>query len=188
MLLEGADIEQLLARVRAEHGPDARIVHADRVRVGGVGGFFAKERFEVAVELDDMTTTPEETELSTPAAPRAIRPFVPPQVTTAGALADADPLLALIGAAERDERNAVEVSTPAPRPAPAATPAATVAAPGAPATVVSTESPIFADVLARLARETARAAEPFRPAVDAGRRRDSAVGRPAAGGRRPPRP
>ncbi|WP_130491633.1 hypothetical protein [Motilibacter rhizosphaerae] len=53
MLLEGSSIEELLAQVRAEHGPAARIVHADRVRSGGIGGFFAKERFEIQVEVAD---------------------------------------------------------------------------------------------------------------------------------------
>jgi hypothetical protein len=53
MLLEGTDIRALLAQIRDEYGPDVRIVHAERIRSGGVGGFFAKQRFEVAVELDD---------------------------------------------------------------------------------------------------------------------------------------
>ena len=52
MLLEGTDIRALLQQVRDEYGPDARIVHAERIRSGGVGGFFAKQRFEVAVEVD----------------------------------------------------------------------------------------------------------------------------------------
>jgi hypothetical protein len=52
MLLEGTDIRALLQQVRDEYGPEARIVHAERIRSGGVGGFFAKQRFEVAVELD----------------------------------------------------------------------------------------------------------------------------------------
>ena len=37
-------LEDLLERVRAEVGPDARIVAANRVRKGGVGGFFARRR------------------------------------------------------------------------------------------------------------------------------------------------
>ena len=53
LLLEGPAIEPLLARVHAEHGPRARIVKAERVRAGGFGGFFARERFEVTVEVDD---------------------------------------------------------------------------------------------------------------------------------------
>ena len=36
-----------MARVRREHGPTARIVKAERVRSGGIGGFFAREYFEV---------------------------------------------------------------------------------------------------------------------------------------------
>jgi hypothetical protein len=53
LLLEGPDIEQLLARVRDEHGGHARIVSAEKVRTGGLGGFFARQRFELAVEVDD---------------------------------------------------------------------------------------------------------------------------------------
>jgi hypothetical protein len=51
LLLEGPDIETLLARVRDEHGPDARIVSADKVRSGGLGGFFTRQKFEIAVEV-----------------------------------------------------------------------------------------------------------------------------------------
>lgn len=50
--LEGPDLEGLLTRVRAEHGAGARIVQAEKVRTGGVGGFFAKQHFEIVVELD----------------------------------------------------------------------------------------------------------------------------------------
>ncbi len=53
LLLEGPAIEPLLARVREEHGTAARIVKAERVRVGGVGGFFAKVRFEVTIEVTE---------------------------------------------------------------------------------------------------------------------------------------
>jgi hypothetical protein len=48
---EGAVLEDLLDRVRTEVGPDARIVGANRIRKGGVGGFFAREGFEVIVDL-----------------------------------------------------------------------------------------------------------------------------------------
>jgi hypothetical protein len=46
---EGVDLEALLERVRQEMGEDARILAANRVRRGGVGGFFAKEFYEVVV-------------------------------------------------------------------------------------------------------------------------------------------
>lgn len=49
--LEGPDLPQLVAQVRAEYGAAARIVKAERVRRGGVGGFFAREYFQILVEL-----------------------------------------------------------------------------------------------------------------------------------------
>ncbi|RLK53636.1 hypothetical protein [Actinokineospora cianjurensis] len=53
LLLEGPDLEALLDRVRTEHGADARIVSADRLRKGGVAGFFSKQWFEIGVEVPD---------------------------------------------------------------------------------------------------------------------------------------
>ena len=52
---EGAVLEDLLDQVRTEVGPNARIVAANRIRKGGVGGFFAREGFEVIVDLSDDT-------------------------------------------------------------------------------------------------------------------------------------
>src|SRR6478752_5078160 len=49
--LEGPDLPQLVAQVRAEYGAAAKIVKAERVRRGGVGGFFAREYFQLLVEL-----------------------------------------------------------------------------------------------------------------------------------------
>lgn len=51
---EGNDLESLLSRARAEVGDDARIVAANRLRKGGVGGFFAREVFEVIVEPSEV--------------------------------------------------------------------------------------------------------------------------------------
>jgi len=53
VLVEGADIETVLEQIRAQYGPGARIVSADKVRSGGVAGFFAKQHYEIAVEVDD---------------------------------------------------------------------------------------------------------------------------------------
>lgn len=98
LLLEGADLEALLARVRAEHGPGARIVSADRVRTGGVAGFFARERYALSVEVDAPTDPPADPEAilelaaQVEAAERAradaagapgVRAFVPPVVPRA---------------------------------------------------------------------------------------------------------
>ncbi|WP_298988674.1 hypothetical protein [uncultured Pseudokineococcus sp.] len=53
VVLAGDGMEELLARVASEHGEGARVVRAERVRVGGVAGFFARQRFELVVEVDD---------------------------------------------------------------------------------------------------------------------------------------
>ena len=55
VLLEGPAIEPLLAQVRDEYGSRVRIISADKVRSGGVGGFFAKQHYELAVEVPDPT-------------------------------------------------------------------------------------------------------------------------------------
>ena len=48
---EGFPLEAVLARVHAAHGADVTITAADRVRRGGIGGFFAKELFQVTVTV-----------------------------------------------------------------------------------------------------------------------------------------
>ena len=53
LLLEGTDLHELLAQVRSTHGEAARIVRAERIRTGGVAGFFSRERYEVTVELPE---------------------------------------------------------------------------------------------------------------------------------------
>ena len=58
ILLEGPQLEPLLSQVRDDYGSRARIVSANKVRSGGLGGFFAKQRFELSVELSDPTPAP----------------------------------------------------------------------------------------------------------------------------------
>jgi hypothetical protein len=55
VLLEGPAIEPLLAQVREEYGSGVRIISADKVRSGGFGGFFAKQHYELSVEVPDNT-------------------------------------------------------------------------------------------------------------------------------------
>ena len=50
---EGSKLESVLEEVRARFGDTVTIVEANRLRKGGVGGFFARERFEVVVDTDD---------------------------------------------------------------------------------------------------------------------------------------
>lgn len=51
--LEGTSLADLEAQVRVEFGPDAEIVHVDKVTVGGIRGFFARQHYEVVVEVPD---------------------------------------------------------------------------------------------------------------------------------------
>jgi len=53
LLLEGKNLEALIVRARKEYGPGARVVRAEKVRVGGVLGFFTREHFELTVEISD---------------------------------------------------------------------------------------------------------------------------------------
>ncbi len=52
---EGTNLEALLEEVRSTLGNDAHIVAANRVRKGGVGGFFAREHFEVIAAEPEAT-------------------------------------------------------------------------------------------------------------------------------------
>jgi hypothetical protein len=53
---EGPDVQVLLDQIRAELGPGAKINGAQKVRVGGVLGFFAKEHYRVVVETPGTTS------------------------------------------------------------------------------------------------------------------------------------
>ncbi len=87
--LEGPDLEALLARVPAEHGPEAVIVAANKLRSGGIGGFFAKEGFEVVVEVPDAVAESSEpsVERDLHEAPRAAAPSAPRISTEAAGFA-----------------------------------------------------------------------------------------------------
>ncbi|MDH6237253.1 hypothetical protein [Cryobacterium sp. CG_9.6] len=50
-LLRGDTLKELQDQVRREHGPNARIIQAERVTVGGIRGFFAREHYEATVEV-----------------------------------------------------------------------------------------------------------------------------------------
>ena len=59
VLLEGPAIEPLLAQVREEYGTHVKIISADKVRTGGIGGFFARQKYELSVEVpDDVAPAP----------------------------------------------------------------------------------------------------------------------------------
>ena len=53
IVLEGPQLEPLLAQVSDEYGGRAKIVSANKIRSGGLAGFFARQRFELSVEVGD---------------------------------------------------------------------------------------------------------------------------------------
>jgi hypothetical protein len=55
---EGPDVQLLLDQIRVELGPDAKIDGAQKIRVGGVLGFFAREHFRVTVEIPEPADDP----------------------------------------------------------------------------------------------------------------------------------
>lgn len=61
----GPELGALLAQVRDELGQDATIHEANKVRTGGIGGFFTKESFEITASSDDVTVVLESDEIVT---------------------------------------------------------------------------------------------------------------------------
>jgi len=55
---EGNNLESVLEEVRTRFGDTVTIVEANRLRKGGLGGFFARERFEVVVDVDEDVDGP----------------------------------------------------------------------------------------------------------------------------------
>ncbi len=53
--LEGASLDELNARVLAEHGPLAKVIAVKAVTSGGISGFFASRRYEIEVDVPDGT-------------------------------------------------------------------------------------------------------------------------------------
>ncbi|MDO2935601.1 hypothetical protein Q2T94_14925 [Paeniglutamicibacter sulfureus] len=51
--LEGASLPEIHEQAMAEYGPHARIVSAERVTIGGIGGFLAKSHLEAIIEVPD---------------------------------------------------------------------------------------------------------------------------------------
>lgn len=115
LLLEGKEIEVLLQQVRSDYGQYARIVHAERVRTGGLVGFFAKERYEVEVEIDDAYVAKNQTQapVSSPGPSRSALSLPTAQVTRS----DEEPLALLLAEAMNQVTDdLVGQSAPGPKP------------------------------------------------------------------------
>ena len=127
LLLDGEDLPSLMLRVKAEMGPDARIVKAERIRTGGIAGFFAREHFELTVEVPETRR---------PHHPR----LRPPEGTGYVVPGDAAGIEALLAAADAAERSGLHGD--------GAGTGATTWGPGAAAAAqVSTSGDTFARVL-----------------------------------------
>ena len=156
--LEGPDLESLLARVKSELGLGARIVRAEKVRTGGIAGFFAKQRFEVTVEVaDEAAAAPAPTPAPTPATPMSL-------LDLADQVSDSEHSSGL-SLGLRGATTATPAPTPAPAAAPAPAPAATapqpvsvptqpVGTPVQPVEPAAARSTSFAAVLANLGAAT----------------------------------
>ena len=57
-VLKGKSLARLGVQALAEYGPEARIVSAERVTRGGIGGFMAREHFEAVVEVPSSVPAP----------------------------------------------------------------------------------------------------------------------------------
>ncbi len=129
---EGSTLAAVLAEVQKEVGADAKIVSAQKVRSGGFGGFFQRERFEVVVDLDPVLDAPK----SGAAEPVA---YTPPPVSEV----KPSSLLDLAEAINKTERPpALE------RPGTGEPPAMRSDTSPKP---ISTETDSFADILSRVA-------------------------------------
>lgn len=53
MLLEGPDLKGILREIESNYGRDFKVIQAEQVRSGGLGGFFAKQHYEVTIEIVD---------------------------------------------------------------------------------------------------------------------------------------
>jgi hypothetical protein len=69
---EGPSLEELLGQVQREHGQAVRIVQAEKVRSGGVAGFFARERYQLDLEIDDPVAAEPDPLRAAAAAPMSV--------------------------------------------------------------------------------------------------------------------
>ena len=147
LLLEGPDITELLARVRTEHGESARIVKAEKLRVGGFAGFFARQRYEVMLEIDDVAPVADEPTVR--AAVTVTMATAPTASATSVQLAAAPTSLEELAALADRADTAELVESRLTATARPGTPAETLPD-RVPGRALSTESDDFAAVLSRL--------------------------------------
>jgi len=159
---EGKNLESVLEQVRNRFGDTATIVEANRLRTGGVAGFFSRERFEVVVDVegDDEDGSPAPTDLPAEFGLEATEDFCDRLLTLADGVSD------------------LEQQAPAPGPAPISTEQPEFSAVLAsitrhmeaptPATAAPVPAPVPVPVPAPLAAPVAQPVPPrAKPTVDA---------------------
>jgi hypothetical protein len=169
MQLDGPDLEELLIRAREEYGSTVRIVAADKIRTGGLGGFFSKENFQLTVELDDDGTVNPAAPESVPAQ-RITNPVFTPTVIPSSSLIDIEapsldslseqvaanrPVSLLDLADAISDRETYEPRIRMENPAPAPSKPAPITGSISNGPSVSTEGASFASILAGLTESVA---------------------------------
>lgn len=154
---EGPDLEELLDEVRGRFGADVAIVEANKIRTGGVGGFFARELFEVIVDVEASTGASPKPTAPPPAGARSLLDLVDavddgPGPRPTPPLASEETVQQLL---RRTDDAPVDDDGVAGLLARASQLRAGEAAPtGTPGPTMSTDGEAFAAVLDRIARST----------------------------------
>jgi hypothetical protein len=180
---EGHDVQLLLDRIRAEFGPGAKISGAEKTRVGGVLGFFAKEHYRVMIEAPETSDTTDgfaapAPDLSPPSRSQARSESAPASMSTTAQtgpapVSDGDVFRAMAEATDdvNDIGQAPAAAAPAAAAPAAAAPVAVHASVGAAASahlgVPDTVSESFDTVLSRVATTLESPSAPA-PVYDAG--------------------
>ena len=150
---EGDNLQRLLEDIQQEFGPTVQIVSANKRRVGGVLGFFAKQQYVVLAQVSQPTTPTRPTRETSPSAAavgplRAAKVWGDAAAKTVAVTPNLEPepgghqrhaadvlaLVAGLGAPEQPtpapSSSLIPTFSAAPAPAPAPAPAASAPAPG----------------------------------------------------------
>ena len=155
LLLEGPDLETLLEQIRTEYGSEARIVQAEKVRRGGVGGFFARERFTIQVEVPRARATPKLLPARTTGSVQSVMDLVD-QLNRKEETLHRGMINASLPTSSSRAKAAQSFHSVAPSAAPASSSTAphvtVIQSSAVPAATMSTQSTSFAEVMSRLAQ------------------------------------
>ena len=153
LLLEGPDLPTLLEKVRTEYGADARIVQAEKVRRGGVAGFFARERFNIQVEVPRPPAIAQRAPTLGGTAVRSVMDLVDRLNSEEEALhrdVIAAPQVTVHSPAKAVQPSASAARSGAPASSPRPPQVTVIRPSSAPSASMSTQSAAFAQVMSRL--------------------------------------